>query len=124
MKKILATLALALVALYAAEVSAAPLSPAFTYQGRLDDGGQPANGLYDLAFTLHNDPTNAPFLGTYIILSTVPVTNGPFTVELNGAGEFGVNAFNGEARWLQIGVRGKMPPAENLALLIPEKNFP
>ena len=89
MKKMLVTFPLALAALCAAEVSAAPLSPAFTYQGRLNDGGQPANGLYDLAFTLHDEPTNAPSLGTYIILSAVPVTNGLFTVELNSAGEFG-----------------------------------
>lgn len=39
------------------------------------------------------------------ILSAVPVTNGLFTVQLNTNGEFGTNAFNGESRWLQIGVR-------------------
>jgi hypothetical protein len=86
-------------------LAAAPLSPAFTYQGRLEDGGQPANNLYDLTFTLHDDPVNAASLGTYIILSAVPVTNGLFTVELNADGEFGTNALNGQARWLQIGVR-------------------
>lgn len=34
----------------------------------------------------------------------VPVSNGLFTVLLNGNGEFGANAFNGSARWLQIQV--------------------
>jgi len=28
---------------------------AFTYQGRLIDGGQPAKGSYDLAFTVYDD---------------------------------------------------------------------
>jgi hypothetical protein len=91
--------------LCAAESFAAPLGTSFTYQGRLNDGGAPATGVYDLTFTLHDDPNNIASVGTYIILTAVPITNGLFTVELNSAGEFGANAFNGEARWLQIGVR-------------------
>jgi hypothetical protein len=106
-KNILLTLALA--ALCAAETFAAPIGAAFTYQGRLDDGGQPANNVYDLTFTLHDDPVNVASMGTYIILSAVPVTNGLFTVQLNVNGEFGGNAFNGQARWLQIGVRTNSP---------------
>jgi len=31
-------------------VSATPLGTAFTYQGRLSDGGAPASGIYDLRF--------------------------------------------------------------------------
>src|SRR5882757_2850482 len=31
---------------------------AFTYQGRLSDGGAPANGNYDLRFTIYNAATN------------------------------------------------------------------
>src|SRR5215211_4956746 len=102
MKIYLTCLALAALAV---EIFAAAMGPAFTYQGRLHDGGQPANNVYDLTFTLHDDPVNGPSIGTYIILSAVPVTNGLFTVELNASGEFGTNAFHGQARWLQIGVR-------------------
>jgi len=94
---------LTVAALCAAGTYAAPMGTAFTYQGRLNDGGQPANNLYDLTFTLHDDPVNAASIGTYIILSAVPVTNGLFTVQINANGEFGANAFNGQARWLQIG---------------------
>jgi len=43
----------------------------------------------------------------------VPVTNGLFSVQLNSYGEFGTNAFNGEARWLQIGVRTNSNNAMN-----------
>jgi len=36
------------------QLSAASLGTAFTYQGRLNDGGNPANGTYDLKFTLYD----------------------------------------------------------------------
>jgi hypothetical protein len=81
------------------------LGPGFTYQGRLNDGGAPANGNYDMIFNLYDAPTNGNVLGSFSIFGAVPVTNGLFTLELNSYGEFGPNAFNGQARWLQIGVR-------------------
>ncbi len=85
--------------------AAKPLGTAFTYQGQLKDGGTPATGHYDLIFNLYDAPTNGNAIGTFSIFGAVPVTNGLFTVELNADNEFGTNAFNGEARWLQIGVR-------------------
>jgi len=103
MKSLFVSLTVA--ALCAAETFAAPMGTAFTYQGRLNDGGTPANNVCDFTFSLHDDPVNLASIGTYIILSAVPVTNGLFTVQLNADGEFGTNAFNGQARWLQIGVR-------------------
>src|SRR3989442_12667555 len=112
----------AVAALCAAETFAAPMGTAFTYQGRLNDGGQPANNLYDLTFTLHDDPVNVASVGTYIILSAVPVTNGLFTVSLNANGEFGPNAFTGQARWLQIGVRTNSNNAfNNFTFLAPRQ---
>src|SRR5580765_1097963 len=82
-----------------------PLGPGFTYQGRLNDGGTAANGNYDMIFNLYDAATNGNVLGSFSIFGAVPVTNGLFTLELNTYGEFGPNAFNGQARWLQIGVR-------------------
>ena len=38
--------------------SALAQGTAFTYQGRLNAGGNPANGLYDLQFTLFNAAAN------------------------------------------------------------------
>ena len=38
---------------------------AFTYQGRLFDGGSPANGLYDLRFTNYDAATDGNALGWF-----------------------------------------------------------
>src|SRR5437763_1478255 len=73
---------------------------AFTYQGRLNDGASPANGAYDLTFTLFNAPTGGANLGTTNVFDDLVVSNGLFTVTL----EYGAQ-FDGNARWLEIGVR-------------------
>ena len=71
---------------------------AFTYQGRLTDGGNPANGSYDLRFGLF-DVTNDP-VGGLLTNSATAVSNGLFTVTL----DFG-NQFPGGARLLEIAAR-------------------
>src|ERR1035441_5254876 len=70
----------------------------FTYQGRLFDNTNLANGNYALKFTVYPDATTGlPALaGTN--LAPVPVSNGLFTVVL----DFGPGLFTGPARWLQI----------------------
>ena len=72
------------------------------YQGQLGDGGSPANGNYDLRFTIY-DSTNIP--GNVVVgpltNSATAVSNGLFTVSL----DFGAGVFTGPARWLDIGVR-------------------
>lgn len=84
----------------------APQSPqsaigtAFTYQGQLKNASGPVTGMCDLAFRLYDAVSVGNQVGN-AITSTVPITNGFFTVQL----DFGVNAFTGEARWLDIAVR-------------------
>src|SRR5512143_3090487 len=75
---------------------------AFTYQGRLNDGANPANGIYDLRFTIY-DSTNLPgtVIAGPITNSATAVANGMFTLTL----DFGANVFNGQPRWLDISVR-------------------
>jgi hypothetical protein len=82
---------------------AAPLGTAFTYQGRLSDGGSLATGSYDLKFSLYDANLVGNLVGTptSITLAPVLVSNGLFTVTLN----FGSATFSGEARWLEIAVR-------------------
>ncbi len=76
-------------------------STAFAYKGQLLDGGQPANGFYDLRLLLADAPANGSFLGPTLTNALVPVSNGLFTVTL----DFGAAVFDGSARWLEIGVR-------------------
>ncbi len=93
-------LTFALLALSSALVMAAPVGTAFTYQGRLTDGGNPANGSYDLTFTLYDDASGNNVVAGPLTNSLVTVTNGQFTVAL----DFGADVFAGNARWLEIAV--------------------
>ncbi len=74
---------------------------AFSYQGRLAAGGSPANGSYDLEFTVCDALTTGNVVGGPVTNSATGVTNGLFTVTL----DFGSGVFTGAARWLQLGVR-------------------
>ena len=99
--KILSSIA-ALLALAGGLLHTAPFGTAFTYQGRLNDGGATARGNYDLSFTLHEAATRGASLGTFVLLTAVPVSNGLFTVTINTNNEFGVGAFTGAARFASL----------------------
>ncbi len=79
----------------------ADLTTAFTYQGRLTDGGNPANGTYDFRFILYDAEAGGSQVGSTVTRNDIAVTGGLFTVQLN----FGSGAFDGNARWLETGVR-------------------
>ena len=74
---------------------------AFTYQGSLNNNGSPATGLFDLTFTLFDTNTAGNVIAGPLTNSLTGVTNGLFVVTL----DFGSAPFNGNARWLEIGVR-------------------
>lgn len=75
--------------------------PAFTYQGRLDANTAPANGTYDLVFTIFDLPTGSGALANQTNFA-VAISNGLFTVTLDlGLPEI----FSGPDRWLEIAVR-------------------
>jgi hypothetical protein len=88
--------------LIAGLVHAAPVGPAFTYQGQLKEGGAPVDAPVDFVFRLFDAPINGTQIGADVIRSRVDVVKGLFAVEL----DFGAGAFNGEARWLAITVAG------------------
>ena len=75
---------------------------AFSYQGVLLDGGNPAAGIYDLRFSVF-DSTNPPgnLIAGPVTNSGTVVNNGLFLATL----DFGPNVFNGAGRWLQTDVR-------------------
>lgn len=73
----------------------------FTYQGRLGNAGQPADGLHDFQFRLFDDEIAGGQVGVDQSLSSVDVDAGIFTVQL----DFGDGLFNAAPRWLEIAVR-------------------
>jgi len=75
---------------------------AFTYQGELQDDGQPANGSYDLEFGLWDAASGGTPIGVPQVLNNTPVTDGLFTVQI----DFGADAFDNSDRWLEITVNG------------------
>ena len=81
--------ALMFLAILQLQLSAALGATAFTYQGRLADGGQPANGSYDFQFGLYPAGNGGIALGA-VTQSPIVVSNGLFTTTL----DFGAT-FNG-----------------------------
>ncbi len=81
--------------------SPAPVGTAFTYQGRLVNGGSPANASFDLEFRLFDAPSAGSPVGSPVDVPSVAVVSGLFTVSL----DFGFSPFAGEMRWLEIGVK-------------------
>jgi hypothetical protein len=90
-----AVLALAL----AASASAQPT--AFTYQGRLKNGAQPAAGLHDFRFRLWDAASGGAQLGTTQCVNNVPVAEGLFTAPI----DFGPQFATTSPRFLEIEVR-------------------
>jgi len=84
----------------AEHVSQATIGTAFSYQGRLDDGSSPANGMYDFQFRLYDSPSGTNQVGSADIKEGVEVTDGLFSVWL----DFGP-VFDGTALYLEIAVK-------------------
>ena len=78
----------------------APLGTSFTYQGELSAGGSPANGSFDMQFSLFDAANGGSQIGSTITTAAVPVGAGLFSVNL----DFGA-IFSGTAHWLEIQVR-------------------
>lgn len=73
---------------------------AFTYQGRLDLSGSPANGTFDFEFLLFGSESGGTQIGSTVSRNGVSVANGMFSVSL----DFG-NQFPGSSRFIEIRVR-------------------
>jgi hypothetical protein len=86
---------------------AAALAPAvdvgstFTYQGLLQQNGAAFDGSCDIEFRLFDALTVGTQVGATQTKNAQAVSKGRFTSAL----DFGANAFNGQARWLEIAVR-------------------
>jgi FG-GAP-like repeat/Chaperone of endosialidase len=95
------TCLLILLAFLAGVHQAAAQGTAFTYQGRLIDGGFPATGIYDLQFKIYDAAGAGSLIAGPLTNSATGVTNGLFNVTL----DFGAYVFTGSDRWLEVGAR-------------------
>lgn len=95
-----------------------PLDSGFTYQGRLLKDGQPYDGtIGDMRFQLWDAAQDGKRIGTEERLQNVTVMDGLFTVVLNSENRLGGDAFNGEARWLEISIeRTTLAPRQALTV--------
>jgi trimeric autotransporter adhesin len=98
-KKNFALVGVSLCGLFVAANCVLAQGTAFSYNGQFNDDGNPANGTYDLNFTLYDASTSGTELGSVATNATI-VSNGLFTVTL----DFGA-IFNGSNRWLEIAAR-------------------
>jgi hypothetical protein len=73
----------------------------FTYQGRLNVSGNPANGLYDFRFKVFSDSYGTTQIGSSFLTNGIPATNGLFIVGV----DFGPGIFTGSNYWLEVSVR-------------------
>ncbi len=92
---------LLLAALSGAVASARAQGTAFTYQGRLNLNGTPANGSYDVRFIPFNASDGGSQTGVIVTNRATPVVDGIFTttLDLQDLSFFGTN------HWIEIAVR-------------------
>ncbi len=91
----------ALGSLFLADTSVLGQGTAFTYQGRLNDGNNPANGNYDFRLLLYDASTAGNVLAGPVTNVDVTVSNGLFTMLI----DLGPGVFTGGSNWLHLGVR-------------------
>lgn len=90
-----------ILALAFAATSAFAQSSAFNYQGRLNDAGAAASGTFQFQFKLYDAVAGGNQIGGTLSDVSVTVSNGIFSTNL----DFGLVAFSGADRYLEIAVR-------------------
>ncbi len=99
-----------LLALLALSLTAAadPIGSAFTYQGRLDQNGAPANGSFDLKMELYDAAADGNLVGAAAELPAQTIVGGLFSAALDFGGPL---VFDGTAYWLAISAKTAGAPA-------------
>lgn len=98
-------------------VHSEPVGTAFTYQGELKQLGEPANGAFDMAFTLYDNAETGVALTEPIEFIEVNIQQGIFTVEL----DFGLLPFTGDQAWLEIKTKEHGPDSQYTTLMPRQK---
>lgn len=102
-----------------ATVLAAPIGTSFTYQGQLKNAAGPVNGACDFQFGLWDAVTGGTQVGTPVSKGAVIIGNGLFTVQL----DFGMAAFGGDARFLEVAVVCPAGSDQPLTVLAPRQEL-
>jgi hypothetical protein len=68
-------------------------------EGRLDDGGAPANGRYELPLSPFNDAKSAAALTAPLVFEDVPVVDGRFRIDVE------LPLATPSAAWIEVGMR-------------------
>lgn len=100
LRRAIRALALGL-AITSASPLAAQVTPAFTYQGELRSGGNPANASFDMEFRLYGAATGGAQIGPVVTRPNVAAVNGLFNVQL----DFGPAQFAGDRQWLEVRIK-------------------
>lgn len=79
---------------------------AFNFQGRLNDGANPANGRYDLQFKLFDALAGGNQISSTVDRPNLQIINGVFSTTL----DFGATAFGSGNRFIEISVRPNASP--------------
>ena len=88
----------------------------FTYPGRLQDGGTPANGRYDIQLTLYSKQSGGSVLAGPVTLYGVSVSNGNFSTNV----DFGPMTPMTSQGWVDV----KVSPAGNNAFVSLDNRSP
>src|SRR3954447_26776776 len=89
----------------------AAVGTGFNFQGRLLNGGSPANGLDEFTFAVFDASSGGHQVRSTLTRTSIQVTNGIFVVSL----DFGDTAFVGDARWLETAVGPNGGPLTTLS---------
>jgi hypothetical protein len=101
----------------AALVTAHAQTTAFTYQGKLNDTGAPANGSYDISFAAYDAAVGGDLIGAMVTNVAVSVSNGVFATSV----DLGAGVFTGDDRWLEIAVSTN--GANAFSTMVPRQMF-
>ncbi len=87
--------------IFALSVLTSAQTTAFNFQGRVNDGSNPANGRYDLEFWIYDAITSGNQVGATISKLNLMLVNGVFSTQL----DFGINVFTGADRFMETRLR-------------------
>lgn len=91
-----------LLLLFCLILSPSLLAMPISYQGQLQEQGEPFTGTADLEFRLFDSETEGNQIGPAVLSENLPIFDGVFSVEL----DFGSGAFGASQRYLEIWIDG------------------